>query len=195
MNGYGSYERTSVETADPRAVIVLLYEGAIKFLLQAESALERKEKMEMSRLLNRTLKIITHLNVALDYERGGEVAVNLYRLYCYMRDCLLEANIRCDKSKIEEAINLFKTLLEAWRILAVDPEAAAALEVVGRKQKNEAVVKISTAPANENSEAVPQEAEIASAHQNRDVPIHAIPKALPVTVGTVAAARNAYGIH
>lgn len=127
-NGYNTYSRTDIQTSDPRAVVVLLYEGAIRFLNQGIDAVQRHERMEMSNYIQKAQKIITYLNTSLDYEAGGEIAINLGRLYNYMRDRLAEANLHCDISKMEEVITLFKPLLEAWREIAKDPAAAAALE-------------------------------------------------------------------
>jgi flagellar secretion chaperone FliS len=128
MTGYQSYTRTNIQTSDPRAVIVLLYEGAIRYLQQALEALRRDERMRMSEFILKTQKIIQFLVSALNFEQGGELAGNLDRLYCYMRDTLNQANLRCDSTKIQEVIDLFRPLLEAWREIAKDPTAAAALE-------------------------------------------------------------------
>jgi flagellar secretion chaperone FliS len=127
MNGYSNYARMDIETSDPRAIIVLLYEGSIRFLGEAVAACNANKRAEVSNNINRTLKIIQFLSSALNFDLGGEVAENLARLYAYMRDILLQANLKCDASKIEEARNLFKILLEAWREVAHSPEAASAL--------------------------------------------------------------------
>jgi flagellar protein FliS len=128
MTGYSSYTRTDIRTADPRTVVVLLYEGIVKFLAQAEAALQENQRMEMSEHINRALRIIHHLASGLDFDAGGEIAENLSNLYGYMRDVLLGANINCDESKIQEVSQLAKDLLESWRQVATDPKAAQALE-------------------------------------------------------------------
>jgi len=127
-HGYTTYSRTDIQTSDPRAVVVLLYEGAIRFLNQGIDAAQRNERMEMSEYIQKAQKIVAYLNTSLDYSAGGEIAMNLGRLYNYMRDRLSEANLHCDRAKMEEVIDLFKPLLEAWREIAKDPAAAAALE-------------------------------------------------------------------
>lgn len=125
---YNTYNRTEIQTSDPRNVVVLLYEGAIRFLHQALEALNKDERTEMSHFLIKTQKIIHYMNTSLDYENGGEISENLGRLYNYMRDSLNDANTRCDAAKIDEVIGLLRPLLEAWREIAKDPVAAAALE-------------------------------------------------------------------
>jgi flagellar protein FliS len=128
MIGYDKYARTDIQTSDPRAIIVLLYEGSIRFLNEALASCRANRRMEVSNNVNRTLKIVQFLSNALNFELGGEVAENLSRLYVYLRDTLLQANLACDPDKIEEARNLFKILLEGWREIARDPETAAVLE-------------------------------------------------------------------
>ncbi|MBN1866582.1 flagellar export chaperone FliS [Candidatus Sumerlaeota bacterium] len=128
MIGYEKYARTDIETSDPRAVIVLLYEGGIRFLNEALSACRANRRLEVSNNVNRTLKIVQFLSNALNFEVGGEVAENLSRLYVYVRDTLLQANLMCDAEKIEEARNLFKILLDGWREVAHDPETASVVQ-------------------------------------------------------------------
>ncbi|NQU43445.1 flagellar export chaperone FliS [bacterium] len=126
MTGYQDYARTDIQTSDPRAVVVLLYEAAIRFLNQAAIAARQEERMEMSRLILKTNKIIHFLSNALDFEQGAEIAENLHKLYTYMRDILHEANLHADPDKIDEVLNLIKPLHEAWREIAKDPNAASA---------------------------------------------------------------------
>lgn len=127
MTAYNQYARSSIETADPRTVIVLLYEGMLNFIAQAKSALEENDRNFMSVNINKALKIINHLHNGLDYERGGEIAENLSSLYIYMRDRLTEANIKCDMAMIDEVANLLKPLAEAWAQIARNPQAASVL--------------------------------------------------------------------
>ncbi len=125
--GYENYARTDIETSDPRAVVVLLYEGAIKFSTQALELARKSERREMSKYIQKAQKIVQFLMTSLDFDAGGEVADNLNSLYGYMRDTLSQANLKADPEKIEEVIGLLKPLLEAWRDIAKDPKAAEAL--------------------------------------------------------------------
>jgi flagellar protein FliS len=105
-----------------------LYEGAIRFLQKAGEALGRSDRAEMSEQLLKAQKIVHFLATSLDFEQGGPVAQNLSRLYAYLRDTLNEANLHATPAKIEEAVSLLRPLLDAWRVVAHDPVAAAALE-------------------------------------------------------------------
>lgn len=73
MTGYQNYAKTSIQTADPRAVIVLLYEGALNFLTQAIAAIENGDRQAMSDYVSRTLRIVHHLSGALDFEQGKDI--------------------------------------------------------------------------------------------------------------------------
>ncbi len=127
QQGYSHYAKTDIQTADPRAVIVLLYEGAIKFLNRASDEVARNDRMAMSEYILKTQKIVQFLSASLDFAQGGDIARNLSRLYDYMRDTLNEANLRASNEKIEEVIALLRTLLDAWKEVARDPVAAEAL--------------------------------------------------------------------
>jgi flagellar protein FliS len=121
--GIEQYARTDIQTSDPRAVVVLLYEGAIKFLGKAADAARADARREMSEYILKTQKIIQFLTTALDFDEGGEIASNLERLYAYVRDTLNEANLHASADQLEEVIALFKPLLDAWRDVAQDPAA------------------------------------------------------------------------
>ncbi|HNY26924.1 MAG TPA: flagellar export chaperone FliS [Candidatus Sumerlaeota bacterium] len=154
QQGYSHYAKTDIQTADPRAVIVLLYEGAIKFLNRAIEEVHRDDRMAMSEYILKTQKIVQFLSASLDFEQGGDIAYNLIRLYDYMRDTLNEANLHASTEKIEEVIALLRTLLDAWKEVAHDPVAAEALarrEALVRQKP--AVIPIPMGPAPSAAEA------------------------------------------
>jgi flagellar protein FliS len=154
QQGYSHYAKTDIQTADPRAVIVLLYEGAIKFLNRALEEVHRNDRMAMSEYILKTQKIVQFLSASLDFEQGGDIAYNLIRLYDYMRDTLNEANLHASTAKIEEVIALLRTLLDAWKEVAKDPVAAEALarrEALVRQKP--AVIPVPMGPAPSAAEA------------------------------------------
>lgn len=203
MTGYQNYARTSIETSDPRQVVVLLYEGAIKFLRQARSALDAADRAGMSTFIRKTQAIIHYLTNALDYENGGEVADNLGNLYAYMRDALAEANIKSDGAKIDEVIELIRPLLEAWQAIAHDPEAAAALQNRQPKAAPKAMplggIELSDAEAQERAQPEQDQRQMdrlevaVGAEPSSSGPSKARPA--PPRPPVSAAARSAYGIR
>lgn len=109
---------TSVSTADPVRLIVLLYEGAISAINIAKGEMERRNIPQKARLLNKAIDIIGGLRNALVFEQGGEIAASLNDLYLYMIQRLSMANLKNDQLILEEVKNLLAELHEAWEILA-----------------------------------------------------------------------------
>lgn len=129
MRPHQSYKRVGISTSDPVKIVVLLYEGAIRNLAQAVENIGGDTALVSAKLV-RTLEIINYLRTSLDHDKGGEISVNLERLYEYMRDQLSYANIELEdggREKIIEVMDLLQTLLEGWRGVSGTPAAAQAL--------------------------------------------------------------------
>ncbi|MCL4419876.1 flagellar export chaperone FliS [Patescibacteria group bacterium] len=115
-NGYEQYQVNQVETADPKQLIVMLYEGAIRFLEEALVHIDNFKKYDIvNNKILRAQDIITELMVSLDMEKGGEIADNLLSLYVYMKKELLEANVKKERASIERVLKMFRDLLDAWK--------------------------------------------------------------------------------
>lgn len=96
-NPYDSYKKTEINTANQGKLIVMLYDGAIKFL---NIALENMSIETYDIVNNNIVKaqdIITELLLSLNMKEGGEIAGNLFNLYMYFKKKLLEANVQKDK--------------------------------------------------------------------------------------------------
>jgi flagellar protein FliS len=113
-----AYQENRVMTQTPGRVVVMLYEGAIKFLKQATAELEAGKYIEKGKSINRAVDIIQELNITLNMEAGGEIAQNLRRLYAFMQERLFQANIRKDAGMIRETIKLLEELDEGWKAVA-----------------------------------------------------------------------------
>ncbi|MBW8036297.1 MAG: flagellar export chaperone FliS [Planctomycetes bacterium] len=118
MKGVEAYQETAVATQTQGKLIVMLYDGAIKFLKLAIKELEAGDHEAKSKYLNKAEDIINELNVVLDMEAGGEVATNLRSLYMFMIRHLHEANEKQDTGKIEEVIKLLEELNQSWKAIA-----------------------------------------------------------------------------
>lgn len=121
MRPYQMYQQVKITTADPLQIVVLLYEGAIKNLNQWLMLIDTDVDTASARLM-RTQEIINYLRASLDHSHGGEIAFNLERLYNYMRDRLIEANLQRDRAKVQEVIGLLQTLLEGWHGISNRPK-------------------------------------------------------------------------
>lgn len=117
MDGIGAYKDRSITTQTPGKLIVMLYEGAIKFLHRTVEAMEAGNAEDKARYLERALAIIDELNVSLDVEAGGEVAGNLRRLYNFMSTHLTQATIRNDPQMVRDVIACLADLNEGWKAI------------------------------------------------------------------------------
>ncbi len=117
MNGIESYQRTAISTQSRGRLIVMLYEGAIKFMKLAIQEIEAGNWEAKGQYLNRAQDIISELNAVLDTEAGGEIARNLRRLYLFMNRRLAQANSKKDPQMIREVITLMEELNQSWKTI------------------------------------------------------------------------------
>jgi flagellar secretion chaperone FliS len=122
MNPYASakqaYTESSVLTATPEQLVVMLYDGAIRFLTQAAAALRAGDRQQSTARLRRAEAIIAELNMTLDMQRGGEVAGRLRSIYLFAKRHLIEAQLKSDPERIDHVIGLLSELRESWAELA-----------------------------------------------------------------------------
>lgn len=117
MNGVTAYQEASVTTESKGRLIVMLYDGAIKFMRLAIRDIEAQNHEAKGRYINRAQDIINELNTVLDMEAGGEIAENLRKLYLFMSRRLSEANVKRDPQMIREVITLMEELNRGWRAI------------------------------------------------------------------------------
>ena len=118
MNGVTAYRDTTVTTQNKGRLIVLLYDGAIKFMRLAIKELEAGNYEAKGQYVNRAQDIINELNAVLDTDAGGEIATNLRKLYCFMNNRLSQANIKRDPQIIRDVIILMEELNRSWKAIA-----------------------------------------------------------------------------
>jgi flagellar protein FliS len=117
MNGIAAYQDNTVTTQSKGRLIILLYDGAIKFMKLAIKELEAGNYQAKGQYINKALDIINELNAVLDMNAGGEIATNLRKLYCFMNSRLSEANIKRDPKMIREVIELMEELNHSWKAI------------------------------------------------------------------------------
>jgi flagellar protein FliS len=120
MNPLRSYKETQIKTATPGKLILMMYDGAIKNLNQVLQDMDDEHRRydSISNSLIKTQDIITELMISLDFERGGDIARNLFGLYVFMNRRLLDGNIKKDKAPLEEVRTLLMELRGAWAEVA-----------------------------------------------------------------------------
>jgi flagellar protein FliS len=109
-----SYRKTQVDTASPEGLILMLYDGALRFMGSAEESFEKKDCEGINNFLLRVQAIITELLTSLDKDRGGEIAKNLERLYLFFLEKLTEANIKKDPEPMRQIKPLIEDLRNTW---------------------------------------------------------------------------------
>lgn len=118
MKKVSVYQEAAVTTQSKGRLIVLLYDGAIKFMKLAIKELEAGNFEAKGRYIARAQDIINELCAVLDTDAGGEIAANLRKLYCFMNNRLSEANIKCEPQMIQEIIALMEELNKSWKAIA-----------------------------------------------------------------------------
>jgi flagellar protein FliS len=113
-NPYAAYQKTQTVTANQNKLIIMLHDGAIRFLAQAASAIKNEDYYNKAVLFNKTNKIISQLWGSLDHERGGEIASNLAGIYAYVTRRLNEANVSNDTGAIKEVMSLLREIRDGW---------------------------------------------------------------------------------
>jgi flagellar protein FliS len=114
-----AYQTQSVMTASPGQLVLMLYDGALKFLNLSEEAFNLPEdNLKRFEIINVNIQkaqnIIAELRGNLNREAGGELAVTLDRLYDYYERRLFEANVKKKVENIREVGHFIKELRDAW---------------------------------------------------------------------------------
>ncbi|MCC6443739.1 MAG: flagellar export chaperone FliS [Armatimonadetes bacterium] len=128
FNPYQQYQRTQIDTASPGKLILMLYDGAIRFSNAARSAMERGDLYQKSYNLMKAQSILGELMSCLNMKAGGQIAANLFAIYSYLFDRLTEASLNDDIVPLSQAISHLNELREAW----------AEAEKIYQSQRNQA---------------------------------------------------------
>ena len=117
--GARAYQQQSILTASPGQLVLLMYDGALRFMAQAHAGFALPEdnprRIEtIHTALLRAQAILSELRANLDLEAGGDIAANLDRLYDYHLRRLFECNLRKDEAPLIEVEGLVRTLRDAW---------------------------------------------------------------------------------
>ncbi|TXI16557.1 MAG: flagellar export chaperone FliS [Nitrosomonas sp.] len=134
-NGVSAYQRigveTSVQSADPHKLILMLFEGAQEALAKARLHMHRNEISEKGRMISKAIMIIDHgLKASLDMNAGGDLAIKLQALYEYMAHRLLIANIQDNVEIVDEVDGLLFELHDAWKKIGEPNKNTAATQTV-----------------------------------------------------------------
>ena len=112
--GINTYRQTEIQSRSPVELVVMLYDGALRFTADAREAMVRKDIKLRQQNISRALAIVSELQSTLDMDSGGDVAAHLDKLYGYVRDRLMDASIKQDVRPLDEARRVLTTLREGW---------------------------------------------------------------------------------
>jgi flagellar protein FliS len=117
-NASRQYQTQQIMTASPAMLVFMLFDKAISSLNATVRAIEANDVQERWRNNKRAIEIVSHLQMTLNMELGGEIAENLNRLYGFMLNLLSTVDPNNDPKPAEDVIKLLKPLRESWRELA-----------------------------------------------------------------------------
>ena len=116
MNPYlKQYRQTQIDTAPKEQILLMLYDGAVRFLNQAKAGFAEKNIEKIHNNIVKVQNIITEFESTLDMKTGGEFAQNLFALYEYINNQLLLANIKKREECLDEALKHLTELRDTWR--------------------------------------------------------------------------------
>jgi len=113
-NGYNVYKNNSVNYASKEQLLLMLVEGAVKFCKIGRQAIVDKDIKKAHDALIRTQDIFSELIVSLD-TKAGDWAVQLFRVYAFIKEKLIEANMTKNLEIIDEIIPLIEDINETWK--------------------------------------------------------------------------------
>lgn len=112
-NGYNAYKTNSINYASKDQLLLMLVDGAVKFSKVAKQAIEKKNIKDAHNAITRTEDIFTELRASLDVS-AGEWAKQMFEIYGFINEKLVEANIKKDVQIIDEIIPLIEEIRDIW---------------------------------------------------------------------------------
>ena len=112
-NAYGVYKNNSVNFASKEQMLLMLLDGAVKFAKRAKLAIQENNIKLAHDSIIRTQDIFTELKVTLDTS-AGEWAEQMFNIYSFINDRLLQANIKKDEAIMDEVIPLIEEVRNIW---------------------------------------------------------------------------------
>jgi flagellar protein FliS len=129
LKGINAYKKGSLKqdiaNADPHRLTLMLMQGALDRMAYAKGCMERKDLAGKAEHLSRVNSILINLRDTLDLNVGGEVAQNLFSLYDFMVQRLLDANVQNSLQIMDEVINLLLPIKTAWASIPEDAKQEA----------------------------------------------------------------------
>ena len=137
-----AYFQTKVSTTDQGQLLLMLYDGALRYLQQARDKMLAKDFAGKGILISKVIDIVNELSASLNMEKGGSLATNLNNLYILCTARLLQANLKMNIESLDSVVQILSGLRGAYAQIIETPEARkAAAEIAGRMQPAGSVTK------------------------------------------------------
>ena len=120
-----AYLSTQVTTATQGDLLLMLYDTAIKHIKLAKDKIAERDFAAKGILITKAIEIISELHESLNKERGGDVALNLSRMYFMCNTRLLQANMEMDQKKLDEVVSILSGLRQAFAQIIPGQEGRA----------------------------------------------------------------------
>ncbi len=111
---HNQYRKNQISTSGQGYLILMMYEGAIKFTKLALESMAKDDLASQGKYIQKAHDIVNELSLALDFKKGGDVAPRLESLYQFVLSQLTLANIKSEKKPLQTVLNILNPLLEAW---------------------------------------------------------------------------------
>lgn len=112
--GRTAYQNTDIETADRGKLVIMIYDHCIRWCKAAREAILAGRIEDRTKAIFRVQDGITELMCSLDFEKGGEISNNLYKIYDFYNRHLSEANIKNDEKNVRQVQEWLESLRGAW---------------------------------------------------------------------------------
>lgn len=137
-----AYFQTNVATTDQGQLLLMLYDGALKYLHQARDKMLANDFAAKGMLISRVIDIVNELAASLNMDKGGSLAVNLNNLYLLCTARLLRANLKMDLESLDSVEHILSGLRDAYAQIIETPEARrAASGIASRLQPQGATLR------------------------------------------------------
>ncbi len=112
-SAFNQYKQNTVMTATPEELILMLYDGAIKFMNIAKYSIEENDIQKAHKALIRAQDIVMELNASLNMDY--DISDNLRALYNFVLEKLIDANIEKNAQDIDEVLGIMTELRDTWK--------------------------------------------------------------------------------
>lgn len=170
QNAAHAYLQTQVGTTGQGEIVVMLFDGALRFLAQAREKMEAKDYAAKGLLISRALDIINELDSSLNQDVGGELAKNLHQLYFLCTTRLLQANMKLDMAKLDSVVEILTGLRGAFAQILVKPEVQAVCAQLGAKLNAQTTASVPRAITTQGRATAPRAAAAGLYNQQDNLP-------------------------